>query len=185
MELVIEGIWKRFGEKIALGGYSARVPIGGPICVMGPSGSGKTTLLRILGGLEQADSGRFSPQPESASWMFQEDRLLPWATAGENAAIGGDIGGLFAELGISGEENAMPHALSGGMRRRVALARCLARDAQWYFFDEPFKGLDAGTKELAICAILRHTAGKTAFIITHDAAEAARLGGALLRLEQA
>lgn len=109
-------------------------------CLMGPSGCGKTTLMRAIGGLEKY-SGSISPMPQNPSFMFQEDRLLPNLTARENIeCVGGNADKLLELIEIDG--SLYPDKMSGGMCRRVALARALNYGGDLLILDEPFKGLD-------------------------------------------
>lgn len=147
-----------YGEKRVLDNFSLELPEAGLTGLSGPSGCGKTTLLRLLGGLEQPQSGAISGvAPAKTAFLFQEDRLLPWRTVGQHIT---DVlphrrGGspredtrrdemrrwlAFAEL--EGEADAYPSALSGGMARRLALARCAALGGDALLLDEPFAGVD-------------------------------------------
>lgn len=140
----------RYGKRLVLDQFSLQLPEQGITALSGPSGCGKTTLLRVMAGLERPESGLISGvQPAQTAFLFQEDRLLPWRTVGQHIT---DIlprprrGELpfwlnFAEL--SGEENSHPSALSGGMARRLALARCAALGGTLLLLDEPFAGVDS------------------------------------------
>lgn len=125
----------------------------------GPSGSGKTTLLYLLAGLLQPEKG--AVRTMRASMVFQEDRLLPGLTALEQMRLVApqrkpeELGRLLEELGLSGWEDAKPGKMSGGMRRRVALARAAAFNAPLWLLDEPFTGLDAENLARAAAFILR------------------------------
>ncbi len=117
------------------------------ICLFGPSGCGKTTIARLLLGLERPALGRITgAEGLRAAVVFQEDRLLPWKSVLENAALAtGDLESArnaLAQLGLSAEENSYPDALSGGMKRRLAIARAVATPADIMVLDEPFTGLD-------------------------------------------
>ena len=147
--ITVEHITLSFGEKQVLQDFSLSLPLSGITALRGPSGCGKTTLLRILAGLEQPQSGHIAGiTSKETAFLFQENRLLPWRTAGQNIT---DILPRsrrhelshwmnFAEL--DGEENTRPAALSGGMARRLALARCAALDSDLLLLDEPFAGVD-------------------------------------------
>lgn len=148
--VIIKKAVKKYGDFTALNGVDLDIKPGEFFTLLGPSGCGKTTLLRMLAGLEQPESGHISGvQPAQTAFLFQEDRLLPWRTVGQHIT---DIlprprrGELpfwlnFAEL--SGEENSHPSALSGGMARRLALARCAALGGTLLLLDEPFAGVDS------------------------------------------
>ena len=118
----------------------------GITCIMGESGIGKTTLLRVIAGLITPDSGEVMGAPVKPSLMFQEDRLFSWLTALENVVIvcGDEAKAreLLKRVELSDALDKYPSELSGGMKRRVALARALAYDGDMLILDEPFKGLD-------------------------------------------
>ncbi len=137
-----------FAEKTVLDGFSLAVPEQGITALSGPSGCGKTTLLRVLAGLQKPQAGTAS-LPGPVSLLFQEDRLLPWRTVGQHItdvlpkARRGEAG-RWLELGeLAGEQARYPAQLSGGMGRRLALARCLACGGALLLLDEPFAGVDA------------------------------------------
>lgn len=138
-----------FGDRSVLDRFSLRIPDSGVTVLSGPSGCGKTTLLRVLAGLEQPRSGGVEGlSPRETAFLFQDDRLLPWRTVEQHLTDvlskedRGRASGLLALVELEGEENARPAALSGGMGRRLALARCLALPARLYLLDEPFAGVD-------------------------------------------
>lgn len=120
----------------------------GITCLRGASGGGKTTLLRVLAGLQKPDSGLALEPFRRPAFMFQEDRLFPWLTAAQKyfrrAERSESSKSRFVACGsrTGGEENSYPGQLSGGMQRRVALARTLAYQGDALLLDEPFKGLD-------------------------------------------
>ena len=180
----IENLSFSYGDRQIFRNFSADTG-SGIICVMGPSGCGKTTLLHIMAGMVKADAGTISDFPERRSLMFQEDRLLPWLDARGNVALvldqkdDGDISGrLLEQLGI---DPSMPIGkMSGGMKRRVALARALAFGSDALLLDEPFKGLDEDLMKK--CAALIRGTGKPAVVSTHSETEAQALGARILRL---
>ena len=169
-----------YGEKTPIKDLTLILPDVGVVGVFGASGAGKTTLLRLLAGLLQPASGTIEGLAgKRISMVFQEDRLLPWLTAVENVALvrdgsEADARALLAALTLSAEADQLPRALSGGMQRRVALARALNFGGDVLLLDEPFKGLDA-----ALCAeaaaVVRGRFPLTV-IATHDRGEAAALG---------
>lgn len=171
-------IEKSFGDKHVLRGVSFDLPSGKVTALMGASGSGKTTLFRILLGLETPDAGEVVGMTGLAcSAVFQEDRLLPHLTAAGNVRfVGGtDAEALLSELSLAGETGAVS-SFSGGMQRRVSIARALSVPFDFLLLDEPFRGLDDAMKQQAAETVLRHCRGKTVLLITHDRADAERMG---------
>ena len=167
-------------QKEVLRDISLEIPEGGRLCLTGPSGEGKTTVLRLLLGLEKPHRGTVSvPEGTAFSAVFQENRLLPWKTALENVALFSDEAAArrcLAALGLPDSLAAMPDALSGGMKRRVALARALAHPFDVLVLDEALTGLDGGTKTQCLAAIDQAVGHRTLVMATHDESEAAALG---------
>jgi sulfate transport system ATP-binding protein len=212
MSLVIDSVFKRFARFPALNGVSLTAPQGAFVALVGPSGSGKTTLLRILGGLEQADSGqvRFADlnwlsmpaRERKAGFVFQQYALFRHMTVADNIGFGlavrprrerpskSEIRDRVAELlklvQLEGLEKRYPSQLSGGQRQRVALARALAIEPRMLLLDEPFGALDAKVrKELRVW--LRHIhdqAGVTSIFVTHDQEEAFALADLVAVMNQ-
>ncbi len=180
---------KRFPTVQVLDAFFLELPEQGIIAFMGPSGSGKTTLFRLISGLLPPDSGSVE-SPERCSFVFQEDRLLPWSSVQENIEIvldrqqqrAGVARRLLVELGLGGTENQSIQELSGGMRRRVAIGRALAYDAPLLLMDEPFRGLDAATKKQVMDIIDRQTQERLILLSTHDPLEALYLADELYLL---
>ena len=143
----VKQITVRFGEKTVLDRFSLDLPGAGITALSGPSGCGKTTLLRVLAGLQDQEGGTVETPPRPVI-LFQEDRLFPWRTVGEHIADvlprerRGEASRWLALAELEGEEGRRPAALSGGMRRRLALARALACGGGLYLLDEPFTGVD-------------------------------------------
>lgn len=174
----IEHISKSYGETVVFRDFSARLPLGETSVITGVSGGGKTTLLRLILGLETPDKGAITGVPARRAAVFQEDRLCPQLTVFENVLL---ISGqkrereardMLARLGL-GESLAVPAAeLSGGMRRRCALARALCAKFDLLALDEPFKGLDEANRRAAMDAVRSLPGDKTVLLVTHDAAEA-------------
>lgn len=138
-----------FEEKVVLKDFSLTIPDRGIIALQGPSGCGKTTLLRILAGLEHPQAGTLRDiSPQQTALLFQDDRLLPWRTVFQQLtdvlprSRWDEAPKLLELVELSGEEHTYPAQLSGGMGRRLALARCLALEAKLYLLDEPFAGVD-------------------------------------------
>lgn len=169
-----------YGEKTPIRNLTLTLPDTGVIGVFGASGAGKTTLLRLLAGRLAPASGTVTGLTgKRVSMVFQEDRLLPWQTALENVALVRDgseaeARELLAALSLQAEAEQRPAALSGGMQRRVALARALNFGGDVLLLDEPFKGLDAALCTKA-AAVVRGRFPLTV-IATHDRAEAENLG---------
>ena len=171
-------ITKAFDGQTVLNGFSARLEKGRHYCLMGASGSGKTTLINLLLGLIKPDSGSIRRAPDlKMSAVFQEDRLLEQMTAAANVALvskapAAQIEQLLLQLGIPAESLPQPvSAYSGGMKRRVALARALLAEYDVLFLDEPYKGLDEETRQTVMQIVQACTRDKTVLLITHDKAE--------------
>lgn len=181
MTVLFENVGKSFGEKKVLSGLNACFEPARPVCIMGPSGSGKTTLLRLVMGLEHPDSGKITVQNGSRfAPVFQEDRLCEHWSGVQNVLLCAGAGAspalirqLFSELGLSGEDLSKPvKNLSGGQKRRVALARALAAPADALLMDEPLKGLDEASRDACISTILKYRAGRLLLAVTHSREEA-------------
>jgi NitT/TauT family transport system ATP-binding protein len=195
MAITLQGVSKRFGDKIVLADFSYEFPATGCVALMGPSGCGKTTLLRLLAGLETPEAGEITLPPNAKlAYLFQEDRLVPALTAKDNVVAvlrqGDSTAGLLAErwlarVGLAGEENAYPQDLSGGMQRRVAIARALAFGGEILLLDEPFRGLDQETKtQMQELMLTGHDARRRlTILVTHDEEEAHAYADSVLRLD--
>ncbi|MGN0520109.1 MAG: ATP-binding cassette domain-containing protein [Candidatus Fimenecus sp.] len=175
MTVVFDKVSKSFDEKQVLSNFSYTLSLQGITALMGPSGCGKTTLLRLLCGLETPDSGKISGIPETYTFLFQENRLLPWASALENVALVSDTQtaeNILCKVGLAQELQALPSALSGGMQRRVALARALAHKSPVLLLDEPFKGLDADLCREMIALLRQEAEKRPILLVTHILQEA-------------
>jgi NitT/TauT family transport system ATP-binding protein len=174
----LKNVTKTFGGHAVLNNFSAEIPLCGVTVFRGASGAGKTTLFRLLMGLEKPDSGEICGlEDKKPAVVFQEDRLLPWSTALENAATGSDESRAreaLVRLGLGDNLCQLPRELSGGMNRRVAIARALAYGGDVLFLDEPFTGLDEENKKIAADAM--REANIPILVITHDDAEADLFG---------
>lgn len=192
-ELKIHNLTKNYNGKTVLEQFSLQLPSTGTVCLFGPSGCGKTTLLNCIAGLELFDSGEIEGAGiGKISYLFQENRLLPWISAKDNiAAVLRGKAGQNAEqaekwlrlVGLAEAGNKRPAELSGGMRRRVALARALAYGGDLYLMDEPFQGLDAERRDEMIALLQKETAGALKIIVTHDFEEAEMLADVIYILE--
>lgn len=186
-DLRLHHVTKRFGAKTVFDNFSLELPLGQATCLMGPSGCGKTTLLNLLMGLVEPDSGSVTTiSPQSA--VFQEDRLLPALSALGNLRLvtgrgrDSELTALLEELGLGEEGHKPVRDFSGGMKRRVAIARALLADARLLLLDEPFKGLDAQTRDRTARVIRERAAGQTLVLVTHDPQEAALLDAGIIHL---
>ncbi|WP_246683169.1 ATP-binding cassette domain-containing protein [Mesorhizobium sp. B2-1-3A] len=163
----------------------------GQVCVLtGPSGVGKSTLLSIVSGIDREFLGSVSGRARLIGMLFQTPRLLPWLTALRNVelAVPGqapDAARWLAAVGLKGHEQDYPQHLSGGMARRVALARALAVEPALLLLDEPFASLDEATAQ-AMRNLLQDSFAKrrpTTLLVTHDLAYASSLGDRVIVLE--
>ncbi len=181
---------------VALDGVDLGVREGEFVAIVGPTGCGKTTLLNLVAGLLPPDAGRVEVFGESlnglnrhATYLFQQDVLLPWKTAEENVMLGllfrrvpreearSRARAWLARVGLKGFEDRYPHQLSGGMRKRVALAQSLIVNPQILLMDEPFAALDVQTRQIMENDLLRiwQEERKTVLFVTHDLEEAIAL----------
>jgi NitT/TauT family transport system ATP-binding protein len=166
------------------------------VSVVGPTGCGKTTLLNVAAGLLEPSSGdvrifggRLTGINSRAGYMFQADALIPWRNTIENVIAGLEFAGVaraeaferggewLKRVGLSGFDKRYPHQLSGGMRKRVALAQMLILDPQILLMDEPFSALDVQTRQLMENELLELWSAdrKSVVFITHDLEEAISL----------
>jgi len=171
---------KAFEGKQVLRDFFWRFEPGVHYGLMGPSGCGKTTLLNLLMGLLKPDSGEVKGQAKLSA-VFQEDRLLEHMTAIGNIRLvrslpEADIKAMLLSLGLAEESLSQPVSeFSGGMKRRVALARALLADYDVLLMDEPYKGLDEDTRRQVQEVVRQHTRNKTVILVTHDPSEAGGL----------
>jgi len=174
----IDHVSVSFGEKAVLEDISIALPDQGCVVFRGPSGCGKTTLLRVLAGLVVPTCGRVSGfSDRRIAMVFQEDRLLPWYTVKENIALVSDektADELLAAVGLAEAADQLPNVLSGGMRRRIAIARALAYSNDVLLLDEPFNGLDPELR-MSIAALIRDRA-RLIVLVTHESSDAHMLG---------
>ncbi|NNG03871.1 MAG: ABC transporter ATP-binding protein [Inquilinus sp.] len=205
MDLVLEGVGHRYGGTEVLRDISMEIPSGQIVCVVGPSGCGKSTLLRLIGGLERPAEGRvlqLGAPPEGClnalTYIFQHFALLPWRSAEGNVALvledhrlGRErsraiIDDVLARTRLTEFRRALPRQLSGGMKQRVAIARALAVNPAVMLMDEPLSALDAQTRELLMDDLvgLWSRTPFTAVYVTHNLAEAVRLGHRIVLLSR-
>jgi NitT/TauT family transport system ATP-binding protein len=173
------------------------------VSVVGPTGCGKSTLLNVAAGLLAPSSGkvRVKGAPlaginRTAGYMFQADSLMPWRSALDNVLAGLEFAGVppseaetrghawLARVGLTGFERRFPHQLSGGMRKRVALAQMLILDPKIMLMDEPFSALDVQTRQLMENELLELWSAdrKSVLFITHDLEEAIALSDRVIVL---
>jgi NitT/TauT family transport system ATP-binding protein len=191
-----------FAARGATGAYTAvkdvslAIGAGEFVSVVGPTGCGKSTLLNVAAGLLRPSSGmlRVFGEPLSginrrAGYMFQADALMPWRTALANVTAGLEFRGVahaearrradewLERVGLAGFGDRYPHQLSGGMRKRTALAQMLILDPQILLMDEPFSALDIQTRQLMENELLDlwNADRKSVIFITHDLEEAIAL----------
>lgn len=182
-------ISKSYPPKTVIQDLSFCLPERGIFCLMGPSGCGKTTLLKMIAGLEDPSNGTLTVDVAKKAMVFQEDRLVPWLTSEENIRLVLPKGenssflaqDLLASLGLQKAANALPGTLSGGMKRRVSLARALAVRADLLLLDEPFTGLDDESKKNAAALIRKEGTRALVIAVTHNAENAGLLDTRILR----
>ena len=199
-ETVVEfhNVWKRYGGKDILAGVNLNIRKGEVLCVLGPSGTGKSVTLRHINGLTKPDEGdvlvfgqsvgplseeELTPIRHRLAMLFQGGALFDSMNVEENVAFPieqhtekspEEIAALVAEklamVGLSGTQKKMPSELSGGMRKRVALARSIALEPEIILYDEPTTGLDPVTSEKIAHLIvdLNVRLKTTSVVVTHD-----------------
>lgn len=198
----LRGVTKAFGHgpdaTFALRDVDLDVAAGEFLTVVGASGCGKSTMLNLIAGLDQATAGELDVRAKVA-FMFQDATLLPWLTARQNVELALKLRGvarrdrreqaedLLRTVRLDGRGDARPHELSGGMRQRVALARCLAQDAGIVLMDEPLGALDAMTRDHLHDEIetVAREQRLTVVFVTHNMREAIRLGDRVILMGSA
>lgn len=200
--LALENITVTFTAKAGGQPYTAmkdttlKVEAGEFVSVVGPTGCGKSTLLNVAAGLLQASSGtvRIFNEPlvglnRKAGYMFQSESLMPWRSALDNVIAGLQFRGdspaaakalgedWLSRVGLAGFADRYPHQMSGGMRKRCALAQMLILDPKIMLMDEPFSALDIQTRQLMENELLELWSAdrKSVVFITHDLEEAISL----------
>lgn len=205
MDLRLEQVSHAYGATEVLRDVTLDVPSGQIVCLVGPSGCGKSTLLRILGGLERPTEGRvlqLGTPPKAClnplTYVFQDFALLPWRTVQGNVSLVLEDHGLraartqaiiadvLARTRLTDFAQALPRQLSGGMKQRVAIARALAVNPAVMLMDEPLSALDSQTRELLMDDLIALWSRQpfTAVYVTHNLAEAVRLGHRIVVLSR-
>ena len=193
MELLVQNLCKRFGDKTVLEDINFSMQSGEFVTFVGSSGCGKSTLLRLIAGLDHPSGGRIQvdgspvegPGPDRGM-VFQKYSLYPWLNAADNVSFGMRLQGMtsndvrdptayFLEVvGLQDAATKRPRELSGGMQQRVAIARALATNPSVLLLDEPFGALDLQIRETMQDFLLNlwQRTGLTVLLITHDVEEA-------------
>jgi sulfonate transport system ATP-binding protein len=189
-----------YGQEPIIEGVNLEVAAGKFVSLVGPSGSGKTSILRAVSGLLTPQSGHveLNGSSDSLGFLFQDDALLPWRTARENVALGlrirkfskdaalAEADAWLTRLGLGHFGERFPHELSGGQRKRVAIAQILALKPKLLLMDEPFASLDAIvrtriTQELLNWVEREHL---SVLLVTHDLEEALTVSDTVYLLSQ-
>jgi NitT/TauT family transport system ATP-binding protein len=184
------GLTKRFADgTVALEDLDLAIRPGEFVSFVGPSGCGKSTLLRIAAELSPISAGQVTTRFDSLGYIFQDATLMPWRTVRRNVELLGQLEGVsklqrrraaqeaIDLVGLGGFEDHYPKALSGGMKKRVSLARSLTLNPNPFMFDEPFGALDAITRERLNDEVLKLYEERrfTAMFVTHSISEAVYL----------
>lgn len=188
----LKKIVKNYGDKKVLGGIDIQIEERKITAILGESGCGKSTLLNIIAGKIKDYSGEIIFEREhkkGISYVFQEDTLIPWKTVYSNlefvlkgkvekSQIDERIKKYLKIVNLEGSEKEFPNMLSGGMKRRVGIARAFAFPSNYMFMDEPFEFLDVKIKEEIVEDLikLQESEKKTIILITHDIVTAITLG---------
>lgn len=184
----IKNISFSFGNNKIISDFSLGIEEGKTYCIMGKSGVGKTTLMKLIAGLLKPDKGEIlGTEKLKKSFVFQENRLLPGLSVYENikfvTADEEKITNALQDTSLLSEKNKMIDELSGGMARRVAIARATAFNGDIFFIDEPLYGLDVETSQDILELIKNTIKNKTALIITHSPEEAFYLSDKIIFLK--
>jgi len=198
--LDVKMVSKNYGSLEVLSKVTFKVKRGEFVVIVGPSGCGKTTLLKIIAGLETPTTGFVlidgkppNPRHQNIGYVFQEDSLFPWRTVEGNVRFGLEVRGLSARnivkevialVGLEGFEDYYPYQLSGGMRKRVEIARVLSVNPSLILMDEPFGDLDAQTRWIMHKELwaIHEKFKKTTILVTHNVEEAVYLADKVIVL---
>lgn len=185
-------IEKWFNDLCVLKDFSMDINREEIVCIIGPSGCGKSTLLNICSGILEPSKGTIINNSSNISYVFQEDRLLPWKNVYDNIHIVNSSSSreqcmdLLKNVGLEGFEKHYPSQLSGGMRQRCSIARAFNFEADLLLMDEPLKSLDYTLRLNMIKYILNlwNNTKKNIIYVTHEIDEAILLGDKILVLSQ-
>ncbi len=190
MILKLDNVNKSFNDIDVLKDFSMKIYSKEIVCIVGPSGCGKSTLLNIISGLIQPCSGKIKHGRFNISYVFQEDRLLPWKNVYENIRLVNKDSSrekcmdFISRVGLKGFEGYYPSELSGGMRQRCSIARAFNYEGDLLLMDEPFKSLDYQLRIDMINYLLKlwDNTKKSIIFVTHEIDEALMLGDRILLL---
>lgn len=174
-----------YGKKQIFEHMRFHIEKGEHVCFFGPSGIGKTTLIRLLLGFLKPTDGQVEVRAQKIATVFQEDRLIPFVTVRKNVSRFSDDGvadELLDRVELTDVKDVYPGSLSGGMKRRVALARALSYDADMLVLDEPFTALDTDLAARMVNLVNEKAEGKTLVLITHSMDEAEKLGCRIINM---
>ncbi len=181
----LKNIVKSYDGRRVLDGFSINAEKGGPVCLFGPSGCGKTTVLNIIAGLIKPDSGEIVGNGGKISYVFQEDRLLEWSNCEENIMLtASNVKKAKEFIHVAGLDDCMrlyPAQMSGGMRKRAAIARAVAYDGDIVLLDEPFDGIDEERAEKIAEFLRRFVSDKICILVTHDTRQAQWLNAKIIK----
>jgi NitT/TauT family transport system ATP-binding protein len=192
-----EGLGFSFGGSPVIDSLSFSLRRGSFMSFLGPSGCGKTTLLNLVAGIYRPGAGRLDVRTRRVSFVFQNEALLPWRSTLDNVLLPFELEGravtveerarglrILSELGLEGSEGLFPSQLSGGMKKRVELARALVTEPELLILDEPFSSLDIITRERLNTLLrgLHHRTGCSIVLVTHSVEEACFLSDSILVL---
>jgi len=197
--VTLRDVGKQFAGNWVFRGVSLQVDKGASVAIVGPSGCGKSVLLKIVSGLLQADEGKVELGTHDVGMLFQKNALFDSFTVEENLlfplaerkGITGAEGKkrasrLLAEVGLSGSEKLFPDEISGGMQKRLGIARALIVEPELILYDEPTAGLDPVTsrKIADLIGSLRRETGGTLVTVTTDMQRAYQIGDRVCLLAQ-
>ena len=181
----LENVSFSFENKPILHGFNMTAAEKGVTCIVGKSGIGKSTIVDLICSLKKPDSGKVTADGK-LSVVFQEDRLLPWLSVLDNINCVSDEETAklwLSKVGLSDSFELLPDELSGGMKRRAALARALAYSGDALILDEPFNGVDDETKSVLINIIKDQAKTRPVILITHDKDDIGELADKIVSLD--